>query len=233
MFMKGNRINHIRCAPYHSPSNGAVERFVQSFMQAMKASEKLNLSFQQRLMNIQLSYRSTSHSTTNVTAYSLFLNRQVRAQFDLLCPSTEEDVVSKQAKQKLQLDQHAKPRELFLWKWVLVRNVRQVKAWNISLSFYISLAIFLSTFSVLYFVPQYCTERINVKLVTLAAKLAKILCHESQLRKPRKKCFKYKGGSSQKDLVIIDGGQPFTKFNDFTGIICPICAWDLHVTKTL
>ena len=95
----------------------------------MKASEKSNQSFQQRLMNFLLSYRTTPHSTTNVTPCSLFLNRQVRTRFDLLRPSTEEDVASKQADQKLQHDQHAKPRELFLGQRVLVRNIRPGQAW--------------------------------------------------------------------------------------------------------
>ena len=129
LFMKGNGIKHIRCAPYHPSSNGAAERFVQSFKRAMKASEKSNQSFQQRLMNFLLSYRSTPHSTTNVTPCSLFLNRQVRTRFDLLRPSTEEDVAAKQADQKLQHDQHAKPRELFLGQRVLVRNIRPGQAW--------------------------------------------------------------------------------------------------------
>ena len=37
-FMKSNGIKHIRCAPYHPASNGAVERLVQTFKKAMKTS---------------------------------------------------------------------------------------------------------------------------------------------------------------------------------------------------
>ncbi len=37
VFMKQNGIRHIRCAPYHPSSNGAVERLVQTFKQAMKS----------------------------------------------------------------------------------------------------------------------------------------------------------------------------------------------------
>ena len=39
-FMKSNAIKHIRYAPYHPSSNGAAERFVQTFKQAMRATEK-------------------------------------------------------------------------------------------------------------------------------------------------------------------------------------------------
>ena len=37
-FLRSNGIKHIRSAPYHPASNGAVERFIQTFKQSMKAS---------------------------------------------------------------------------------------------------------------------------------------------------------------------------------------------------
>ena len=36
-FLKRNGVKHIRCAPYHPSSNGAAERFVQTFKRAMQA----------------------------------------------------------------------------------------------------------------------------------------------------------------------------------------------------
>ena len=39
-FMRANGIKHTRCAPYHPSSNGAIERFVQTFKKAILASEK-------------------------------------------------------------------------------------------------------------------------------------------------------------------------------------------------
>ena len=73
-------------------------------------------------MNLLLMYGSTLYSTTNVAPCSLFLKAQVRMLLDLLRPSVEEEVTSKQADQKLQHDQHSKARELFLGQRVLVRN---------------------------------------------------------------------------------------------------------------
>ena len=35
VFMKSNGVKHFRCSPYHPASNGAVERFVRTFKQAM------------------------------------------------------------------------------------------------------------------------------------------------------------------------------------------------------
>ena len=95
----------------------------------MKASGKSSQSFEQRLMNFLLMYRSTPHSTTNVAPCTLFLKRQVRTLLDLLHPSVEEEVVSKQADQKLQHDQHSKARELFFGQRVLVRNLRPGQTW--------------------------------------------------------------------------------------------------------
>ena len=123
-FMKG--IKH----QMRAISNGAADRLVQSFKRAMKASGKSSQSFEQRLMNFLLMYRSTPHYTTNVAPCTLFLKRQVRTLLDLLCPSVKEEVVSKQADQKLQHDQHSKARELFLGQRVLVRNLRPDQTWN-------------------------------------------------------------------------------------------------------
>ena len=39
VFTKMNGIKHIKSAPYHPSTNGAVERLVQTFKKAMKASE--------------------------------------------------------------------------------------------------------------------------------------------------------------------------------------------------
>jgi len=42
-FMKMNGIKHICCAPYHPSSNGAAERFVQTFKKVMKAPVEIIL----------------------------------------------------------------------------------------------------------------------------------------------------------------------------------------------
>ena len=43
-FVCDNGIRHIRTAPYHPASNGAIERFIRTFKQAMKAGEGNGLS---------------------------------------------------------------------------------------------------------------------------------------------------------------------------------------------
>ena len=90
-FLKCNGIKHIRCAPYHPSSNGATERFVKTFKNAMEAGEHHGPPFEQRLRNFLLTYRSTAHATTNVAPCILFLKRNVRTRFDLLRPAVEEE----------------------------------------------------------------------------------------------------------------------------------------------
>ena len=72
-FMRTNGIRHIRTAPYHPSSNGQAERFVQSFKQAIKASQDSKLPLCHRLSDFLLTYRSTPHATTGAAPASLFL----------------------------------------------------------------------------------------------------------------------------------------------------------------
>ena len=128
-FMKKNGIKHIRCAPYHPASNGAVERFIQTFKQAMKASEHNGQSVTHRIANFLLSYRATPHSTTNQAPSSLFLNRTLRTRLSLVHPDTGQHVLKKQADQVVQHDQHAKERQFIVGQQVMVRNLRPGDKW--------------------------------------------------------------------------------------------------------
>lgn len=73
MFLKQNRVKHIKCAPYHPSSNGLAERFVRTFKEAMRAGEKDGLTVLHRLENFLLMYRVAPHATTGVSPSTLFL----------------------------------------------------------------------------------------------------------------------------------------------------------------
>ena len=122
-FMKSNGIKHIRCAPYHPASNGAVERLVQTFKKAMKAAKECGKDLQQALSNFLLTYRSTPHTTTNETPAQLFLNRKLRTRLDLLLPNKDKTILGAQAKQKQSHD-HKKNgmREFKVGEEVLARS---------------------------------------------------------------------------------------------------------------
>ena len=128
-FTKSNGIKHIRTTPYHPSSNGLAERFVQTFKRAMRASEHDGKSFQHRLSNFLLTYRSSPHATTNQSPCSLFLKREVRTRFDLMKPNGEKQVAEKQASQKRAHDKKAKGRELTAGQEVMARNYRDGDKW--------------------------------------------------------------------------------------------------------
>ena len=121
--MKQNGVKHIRCTPYHPSSNGAAERFIQTFKQAMKTSEKDGHSVSHRIANFLMTFRSTPHTTMNVAPCTLFLQRKIRTWFHLLQPDPERTVCAKQAEQVTHHDQHAKQRSFQIGQKVMVKNM--------------------------------------------------------------------------------------------------------------
>ena len=70
---------------------------MQTLKKAMQAQKPE--CFQQRLMAFLLTYRITSHSTTNVAPCTLFMKRELRTRFDIMRPGINGKVTSKQAQQ--------------------------------------------------------------------------------------------------------------------------------------
>ena len=121
-FLQANGIKHIKCAPYHPTSNGAVEHLVQTFKKAMKSSNDNYGNAEQALASFLLTYRATPHSTTNETPSKLFLCRKMRTRLDLLLPSQDKIVFEHQAQQKMTHDKHSVPRELLEGEAVMAKN---------------------------------------------------------------------------------------------------------------
>jgi hypothetical protein len=86
-FVKLNGINHIRSAAYHPSSNGEAERAVQTFKTTMKTMNNEPGTLNQKMARFLLSYRSTPHSTTQVSPAELFLGRQIRTRLDIMRPN--------------------------------------------------------------------------------------------------------------------------------------------------
>ena len=129
MFTKVNGVKHIKSAPYHPSTNGAVERLVQTFKKAMKASEHDGRTHAQRLASFLLSYRSTPHTTTHETPSELFLKRKLRTRFDLLKPDVSKSVNVEQAKQKNNHNRGCQSREYFVGQNVQAHNFRAGPRW--------------------------------------------------------------------------------------------------------
>ena len=76
-FSKSNAIKHLQVAPYHPASNGLGEHMVQTFKQAMRIA-KNDEPFQHQIANFLLTYRTTSHRTTNVAPCTLLMGRSLQ-----------------------------------------------------------------------------------------------------------------------------------------------------------
>ena len=129
LFAKQNGIKHIRTSPYHPASNGAAERLVQTFKQAMKAAANNGLTLHHQLSSFQMAYRSTTHPTTGETPSKLFLGREMRTRFDLLRPDSQTRVCQRQASQKQQLDAHARSRTPSVGTTVMAKDFRD-QSWK-------------------------------------------------------------------------------------------------------
>ena len=75
ILLKENGVRDIRSAPYHPASNGVAERAMRTFKQAMK---NMAGTLHQKRAAFLLSYRTTLHTTTNITPGELFMNRKTR-----------------------------------------------------------------------------------------------------------------------------------------------------------
>ena len=122
-FMRTNRIQHTRSAPYHPSSNGEAERFVRTFKEAMRASRSENLTFSHKLANFLLTYRTTPNATTGIPPCELLMKRSLRTRWDLLRPETELQVCKRQAQQKEKHDQHARKQDFQVGQSVMVNNM--------------------------------------------------------------------------------------------------------------
>ena len=127
--MRGNGIKHIRCSPYHPASNGAVERFVRTFKQTMKANYQDGRTAQHRLESFLLTYRSTPPATTKEAPCVLFLGRNLCTRLDLLVPDIEGWVCEKQAVQKSHRDKCTRVRVFEVDQSVMVKNFQPGPTW--------------------------------------------------------------------------------------------------------
>ena len=93
---KNNGIIHKPSAPWHPATQGLVERFVQTFKQAMKSALTDGGSLNQKITCFLLQYRNAVHATTNESPPKLLLGRQLRSRLDLIKPNTRDTVEKKQ-----------------------------------------------------------------------------------------------------------------------------------------
>ena len=127
-FLSSRGIKHFRSAPYHPATNGAVERMVKTFKQAMKIGKREREPALETLERFLFMYRSTPHAVTGVTPAELFLKRPLRTRLDLLKPDVGQTVNRSQARQKYYHDRRAGAGKIFeVGQSVLARDYRSGK----------------------------------------------------------------------------------------------------------
>ena len=126
-FCRLNGIRHVQTAPYHPSSNGLAERAVQVVKQGIRKQSSGTLN--DRISRMLFQYRITPHSTTGVSPSELLFGRRLRSRLDLLKPSMEERVVSKQQKQKELHDRHSRAYNFTVGERVYVKNNRKGQKW--------------------------------------------------------------------------------------------------------
>ena len=93
-FLKKNGVKHKRTPPYHSASNGQVERCVRTLKENLIKNE---VSGEKRTLRHQVdsflfAYRNTPHTVTGETPAELFLRRTPRTRLSLLKPNLKTQV---------------------------------------------------------------------------------------------------------------------------------------------
>ena len=101
-FLKLNGIACLSTAPYHSQSNGLVERMVKAFKNGIKKSSKGTVDL--KIARFFFHYRVMPHSTTGMSPSELVFSRQLNTHFDSLQSQLHSKVVKKQQKQKQSFD---------------------------------------------------------------------------------------------------------------------------------
>ena len=99
---KERGITHLTGAPYHPATNGAAERLIQTFKQALRKSQ---LPPKKALPQFLMQYRRTP--TSNGYSPSELLNgRQIRTKIDTLLPSPAHVAQGKQVKEAARSQRH-------------------------------------------------------------------------------------------------------------------------------
>uniref|UniRef100_A0A3B3CC70 Gypsy retrotransposon integrase-like protein 1 n=1 Tax=Oryzias melastigma TaxID=30732 RepID=A0A3B3CC70_ORYME len=96
-FLRSRDIKHIRTSVYHPAANGAVERFHRVLKSCIQGAILEKKSWRQTVTNFLQVYRSTPHSTTEVSPCELLLGRKMRTRLHVLLPDPQDSAVTRLA----------------------------------------------------------------------------------------------------------------------------------------
>lgn len=129
-FCKATGVKHSFTPPHYPATNGAAERFVETFKSHMTKIINSGKSLNYALGIFLFDYRTTIHKTSGVTPARLMMGRELRNRLSLLRPAPiYQNLVESQEKQL----HYAKGNRIFTLKEgdeVMVKDFRRGKKWS-------------------------------------------------------------------------------------------------------
>ncbi|KII67543.1 Pro-Pol polyprotein [Thelohanellus kitauei] len=110
-FCSKRQIKHICTTPYHSRSNGAVERVIRTFKARYNAERESKRNRNECLNRVLFNLRNTPHTSTQHSPAELMLGRKTNSSLNNMRPNIRESMLHAQFKQKQYHDRSSQHRE--------------------------------------------------------------------------------------------------------------------------
>lgn len=125
IYCENTNIKHTFSPPYHPATNGAAERFVETFKSHVTKIKESGYTLKSAVNLFLFDYRNLAHSSTGVTPAKLLLGRELRNRFVLLRPlpvgDTSYELIKKQKENSF-----TKREDIFIiGEKVMVRDYRK------------------------------------------------------------------------------------------------------------
>lgn len=133
-YCRSRGIIHTLIAPYNPKSNGAAERFVQTFKQGMRRMQEDGVNVDLALSSFLLKYRITPHPATGFSPSEMLFNRKLRTLLDLVSPTPKRRVQQKpktlyEERTKRNFDKGTKDKNFEIGQLIFARNYRDGSKW--------------------------------------------------------------------------------------------------------
>lgn len=129
-YCKITGIKHTFSPPYHPATNGAAERFVETFKSHITKIKESGNSLNSAINLFLFDYRNLPHGTTGLTPARLMLGRELRNRFSLLRPPPVHEKSYEMLEKQKQYALGNRTVDFIVGEKVIVRDYRKVcKPW--------------------------------------------------------------------------------------------------------
>ncbi|XP_037978548.2 uncharacterized protein K02A2.6-like isoform X1 [Plutella xylostella] len=123
-FCQTLNIKHTFTPPYHPATNGAAERFVETFKSHVTKIKESGIPIASAINLFLFDYRNLPHSTTGVTPAKLMLGREMRNRFSLLRPPPVSDKAYEMLEKQRKYTSGHRDVSFMIGEKVMVRDYR-------------------------------------------------------------------------------------------------------------